>query len=197
MTSTLRASAGRTEHALLLSPDSDRAVLRCRAIATREQERAATRLARYRNARQGAARAGREGCAWHSQRGGRPLASRPSRRLRCATDVSDLAEHHAADGGRWRRQTRRARYCGLSAIRRSGGFRGKGTFREKVSPSGCLRCLTSPMVRHALERPRRPSSSSTLISRIACSESPVCGPPGDGQIRSGGRHCLAEEPLVA
>jgi hypothetical protein len=33
---------------------------------------------------------------------------------------------------------------GLSAIRRSGGFRWQGDVHEKVSPSGCLRCLTHP-----------------------------------------------------
>jgi drug/metabolite transporter (DMT)-like permease len=33
---------------------------------------------------------------------------------------------------------------GLSAIRRSGGVTGKGTFSTKVSPSGCPRCLTPP-----------------------------------------------------
>jgi hypothetical protein len=66
----------------------------------------------------------------------------------------------APRGGRRGAQTRRARYRGLSAIRRSGGFRGKGTFRKKVSPSGCLRCLTSPIVGHASPRETRRSSSA-------------------------------------
>src|SRR3954467_13741491 len=38
---------------------------------------------------------------------------------------------------------------GLSAIRRSGGLRWQGDVHEKVSPSGCLRCLTQTSVARA------------------------------------------------